>query len=145
MFLIVYSGQRYKIKIRKTNLMTIIFGWERELEGQGEERRENWEGRQGRLRSKPTRHCLVEQGPLGTDRGPLGTEGRLAGNGSRGRLERGQEPLATACAHYQLSPKSSRQTRSLTLRNGSKYAFLRHDKAGGYNLPRTEHCNAGVL
>lgn len=145
MFLIVYSGQRYKIKIRKTNLMTIIFGWERELEGQGEERRENWEGRQGRLRSKPTRHCLVEQGPLGTDRGPLETEGRQAGNGDRGRWERGQEPLATACAHYQLSPKSSRQTRSLTLRNGSKYAFLRHDKAGGYNLPRTEHCNAGVL
>lgn len=50
MFLIVYSGQRYKIKIRKTNLMTIIFGWERELEGQGEESWENWEGRQGRLR-----------------------------------------------------------------------------------------------
>lgn len=145
MFLIVYSGQRYKIKIRKTNLMTIIFGWERELEGQGEERRENWEGRQGQLRSKPTRHCLVEQGPLGTDRGPLETEGRLAGNGDRGRWERGKGPLATACAHYQLSPKSSRQTRSLTLRNGSKYAFLRHDKAGGYNLPRTEHCNAGVL
>lgn len=145
MFLIVYSGQRYKIKIRKTNLRTSIFGWERELEGQGEERRENWEGRQGRLRSRPTRHCLVEQRPLGTDRGPLETEGRLAGNGDRGRLERGQEPLATACAHYQLSPKSSRQTRSLTLRNGSKYAFLRHDKAGGYNLPRTEHCNAGVL
>ena len=145
MFLIVYLGQRYKIKIRKTKLMTIIFGWEKELEGKGEERRENWEGRQGRLRSKPTRHCLVEQGPLGTDRGPLGTEGRLAGNGSRGRWERGQEPLATACAHYQLSPKSSRQTRSLALRNGSKYAFLRHDKAGGYNLPRTEHCNAGVL
>lgn len=145
MFLIVYSGQRYKIKIRKTNLRTIIFGWEKELEGKGEERRENWEGRQGRLRSKPTRHCLVEQGPLGTDRGPLETEGRLAGNGSRGRLERGKGPLATACAHYQLSPKSSRQTRSLTLRNGSKYAFLRHDKAGGYNLPRTEHCNAGVL
>ena len=145
MFLIVYSGQRYKIKIRKTKLMTIIFGWEKELEGKGEERRENWEGRQGRLRSKPTRHCLVEQGPLGTDRGPLETEGRQAGNGDRGRWERGQEPLATACAHYQLSPKSSRQTRSLTLRNGSKYAFLRHDKAGGYNLPRTEHCNAGVL
>lgn len=145
MFLIVYSGQRYKIKIRKTNLRTIIFGWERELGGQGEERRENWEGRQGRLRSRPTRHCLVEQGPLGTDRGPLETEGRQAGNGDRGRWERGQEPLATACAHYQLSPKSSRQTRSLTLRNGSKYAFLRHDKAGGYNLPRTEHCNAGVL
>lgn len=145
MFLIVYSGQRYKIKIRKTNLRTIIFGWERELEGQGEERRENWEGRQGQLRSKPTRHCLVEQGPLGTDRGPLGTEGRQAGNGDRGRWERGQEPLATSCAHYQLSPKSSRQTRSLTLRNGSKYAFLRHDKAGGYNLPRSEHCNAGVL
>lgn len=145
MFLIVYSGQRYKIKIRKTNLMTIIFGWERELEGQGEERRENWEGRQGRLRSKPTRHCLVEQGPLGTDRGPLETEGRQAGNGDRGRWERGKGPLATACAHYQLSPKSSRQTRSLTLRNGSKYAFLRHDKAGGYNLPRSEHCNAGVL
>lgn len=145
MFLIVYSGQRYKIKIRKTNLMTIIFGWERELEGQGKEGRESWGGRQGRLRSKPTRHCLVEQGPLGTDRGPLETEGRQAGNGDRGRWERGQEPLATACAHYQLSPKSSRQTRSLTLRNGSKYAFLRHDKAGGYNLPRTEHCNAGVL
>lgn len=145
MFLIVYSGQRYKIKIRKTNLRTIIFGWERELEGQGEERRENWEGRQGRLRSRPTRHCLVEQGPLGTDRGQVGTEGRLAGNGSRGRWERGKGSLATVCAHYQLSPKSSRQTRSLTLRNGSKYAFLRHDKAGGYNLPRSEHCNAGVL
>lgn len=132
--------------------MTIIFGWERELEGPGEERRENWEGRKGRLRSKPTRHCLVEQGPLGTDRGPLGTERRQAREGAgtageedRGRWERGQEPLATACAHYQLSSKSSRQTRSLTLRNGSKYAFLRHDKAGGYNLPRTEHCNAGVL
>lgn len=102
-------------------------------------------GRKGRLRSRPTRHSLVEQGPLGTDRRPLETGGRQAGNGDRGRLERGQEPLATACAHYQLSPKSSRQTRSLTLRNGSKYAFLRHDKAGGYNLPRTEHCNAGVL
>lgn|GEM_PF-1599936 len=145
MFLIVYLGQRYKIKIRKTKLMTIIFGWEKELEGKGEERRENWEGRQGRLRSKPTRHCLVEQGPLGTDRGPLGTEGRLAGDGDRGRWERGKGSLATACAHYQLSPKSSRQTRSLTLRNGSKYAFLRHDKTGGYNLPRSEHCNAGVL
>lgn len=58
--------------------MTIIFGWERELEGQGEEGKENWGGRQGRLRSKPTRHCLVEQGPLGTDREPLGTgEDRL--------------------------------------------------------------------
>lgn len=145
MFLIVYSGQRYKIKIRKTNLRTIIFGWERELEGDGEEGRENWGERQGRLRSKPTRHCLVEQGPLGTDRGPLETEGKQAGNGDRGKWERGQEPLETACAHYQLSSKSSRQTRSLTLRNGSKYAFLRHDKAGGYNLPRTEHCNAGVL
>lgn len=44
MFLIVYSGQRYKIKIRKTNLMTIIFGWEKELEGDGEE------GRDGRGR-----------------------------------------------------------------------------------------------
>lgn len=145
MFLIVYSEQRYKIKIRKTNLRTIIFGWERELGGDGEEGRENWGGRQGRLRSRPTRQCLVEQGPLGMDRGPLETEGRQAGNGSRGRLERGQEPLATACVHYQLSSKSSQQTRSLTLRNGSKYAFLRHDKAGGYNLPRTEHCNAGVL
>ena len=145
MFLIVYSGQRYKTNIIKTNLITIIFGWERKLAGGGEEGRENWGGRQGQLRSrpeqprlKPTRHCLVEQGQVGT-------EGRLAGNESRGRLERGQEPLATACAHYQLSPKSSRQTRSLTLRNGSKYAFLRHDKAGGYNLPRSEHCNAGVL
>lgn len=145
MFLIVYSGQRYKTNIIKTNLITIIFGWERELEGQGEEGRESWGGGQGRPRSRPTRHCLVEQGPLGTDRGPLETEGKQAGNGDRGRLERGQEPLATAYAHYQLSSKSSRQTRSLTLRNGSKYAFLRHDKAGGYNLPRSEHCNAGVL
>lgn len=145
MFLIVYSGQRYKIKIRKTNLRTIIFGWERVLGGDGEKGRESWGGRQGQPRSKPTRQCLVEQGPLGTDRGPLETEGRQAGNGDRGRWERGQEPLATACAHYQLSPKSSRQTRSLTLRNGSKYAFLRHDKTGGYNLPRSEHCNAGVL
>lgn len=125
--------------------MTIIFGWEKELEGDGEEGWESWEGRQGRPRSKPTRHCLVEQGPLGTDRGQVGTEGRLAGNGEREGWEQGKRPLATACAHYQLSPKSSRQTRSLTLRNGSKYAFLRHDKAGGYNLPRTEHCNAGVL
>ncbi|PTL29958.1 hypothetical protein AXF23_01615 [Prevotella sp. oral taxon 313] len=66
--------------------MTIIFGWERKLEGQGEERRENREGRQGRLRSKPTRHCLVGQGQLGTDRGQVETEGRQAGNGSRGRL-----------------------------------------------------------
>ena len=118
--------------------------------GNGEETgqrrgRNSWGGGQGQLGSKPTRHCLVEQGPLGTDRGPLETEGRQAGNGDRGRLERGKGPLATVCAHYQLSPKSSRQTRSLTLRNGSKYAFLRHDKAGGYNLPRTEHCNAGVL
>lgn len=138
MFLIVYSGQRYKIKIRKTNLRTIIFGWERELGGQGEEGRESRGGRQGQPRSKPTRHCLVEQGPLET-------EGRQAGNRDRGRWEQGKEPLATACAHYQLSPKSSRQTRSLTLRNESKYAFLRHDKTGGYNLPRSEHCNAGVL
>ncbi len=145
MFLIVYSGQRYKIKIRKTNLRTIIFGWEKELEGQGEEGWESWKGRLGRLRSRPTRHCLVGQGQLGTDRGPLETEEIQAGNGDRGRWERGQGPLATACAHYQLSSKSSRQTRSLTLRNGSKYAFLRHDKAGGYNLPRSEHCNAGVL
>lgn len=86
MFLIVYLGQRYKIKIRKTKLMTIIFGWEKELEGKGEESWENWGGRQGRPRSKPTRQCLVEQGPLGTDRGPLETEGRQAGNGDRGRL-----------------------------------------------------------
>lgn len=86
MFLIVYSGQRYKIKIRKTNLRTIIFGWERELEGQGKEGRESWGGRQGRPRSRPTRHCLVEQGPLGTDRGQVGTEGRLAGNGDRGQV-----------------------------------------------------------
>lgn len=118
--------------------------------GNGEETgqrrdRNGWGGGQGQLRSKPTRQCLVEQGPLGTDRGQVGTEGRLAGNGSRGRWEQGKGLLATACAHYQLSSKSSRQTRSLTLRNGSKYAFLRHDKAGGYNLPRTEHCNAGVL
>lgn len=78
MFLIVYSGQRYKIKIRKTNLMTIIFGWERELGGDGEEGRENWGGRQGRLRSKPTRHCLVEQGQVGTERRRTGNGGRSA-------------------------------------------------------------------
>ncbi len=96
MFLIVYSGQRYKIKIRKTNLRTIIFEWEKELEGQGEEGRENWGGGQGQLRSKPTRHCLVEQGPLGTDRGQVGTEGRRteergqgqAGNKGRNRWRR---------------------------------------------------------
>lgn len=71
MFLIIYSGQRYKIKIRKTNLRTIIFSWERELGGDGEEGRESWGGRQGRL---------------GTDRGPLETEGRLAGNGRQGQV-----------------------------------------------------------
>ena len=75
MFLIVYSGQRYKIKIRKTNLRTIIFGWERGLGGDGEKGRESWGGRQGQPRSKPTRQCLVEQGPLGTDRGQVGTGG----------------------------------------------------------------------
>ena len=87
MFLIVYSGQRYKTNIIKTNLITIIFGWERKLEGQGEERRENRVGRQGQLRSRPTRHCLVEQGPLGTDRGrwergkgPMGTGAGAGGN-----------------------------------------------------------------
>ena len=90
MFLIVYSGQRYKTNIIKTNLITIIFGWERELEGNGEKGRESWGGRQGQPRSKPTRQCLVEQGPLGTDRGPLETEGRLAGNGDRGRLGTGE-------------------------------------------------------
>ena len=84
MFLIVYSGQRYKIKIRKTNLRTIIFGWERELEGQGKEGRESWGGRQGRLRSKPTRHCLVEQGPLGTERGRPEKGARAAEEEGRG-------------------------------------------------------------
>lgn len=95
MFLIVYSGQRYKIKIRKTNLRTIIFGWERELGGQGEEGRENWGRRQGRLRSRPTRHCLVEQGPLGTDRDRwerredrLGTETGAGGNEGKDRWRR---------------------------------------------------------
>lgn len=66
--------------------MTIIFGWERELGGDGEEGRNSWGGGQGQLGSRPTRHCLVEQGPLGTDRGPLETEGRLAGNGDRGQV-----------------------------------------------------------
>lgn len=47
MFLIVYSGQRYKIKIRKTNLRTIIFGREKELGGQEKEGRESRGGRQG--------------------------------------------------------------------------------------------------
>lgn len=145
MFLIVYSGQRYKIKIRKTNLRTIIFGWERELGGDGEEGRESWEGRAGAAEVEAYEALPRRTGAAGNGQGTVGDGGRLAGNGDRGRWEQGQEPLATACAHYQLSPKSSRQTRSLTLRNGSKYAFLRHDKAGGYNLPRTEHCNAGVL
>lgn len=100
MFLIVYSGQRYKIKIRKTNLRTIIFGWERELEGQGKEGRESWGGRQGRPRSRPTRHCLVEQGPLGTDRGPLETEGRQAeerrqGAGGNEGKDRWRRPAPT--------------------------------------------------
>lgn len=63
--------------------MTIIFGWERELGGDGEEGRDGWGGGQGQVGSKPTRHCLVEQGPLGTDRGPLETEERQAGNGGR--------------------------------------------------------------
>lgn len=95
MFLIVYSGQRYKIKIRKTNLRTIIFGWERELGGQGEEGRESRGGRQGQPRSKPTRHCLVEQGPLGTDRDRwerredrLGTETGAGGNEGKDRWRR---------------------------------------------------------
>lgn len=91
MFLIVYSGQRYKIKIRKTNLMTIIFGWERELEGNGEEGWENWGGRQGQLRSRPTRQCLVEQGTVGDGgktgwerrQGQVGTRERTAGDGLR--------------------------------------------------------------
>lgn len=86
MFLIVYSGQRYKTNIIKTNLRTIIFGWERELAGGGEEGKENWGGRQGQPRSRPTRHCLVEQGQVGTERGPLETGGRQAGNGDRDRL-----------------------------------------------------------
>lgn len=75
--------------------MTIIFGWERELEGDGEEGRESWGGRQGRPRSRPTRQCLVEQGPLGTDRGQVGTgEGWLGtgagagGNEGRNRWRR---------------------------------------------------------
>ena len=95
MFLIVYSGQRYKTNIIKTNLITIIFGWERKLAGGGEEGRESWGERQGRLRSKPTRHCLVEQGPLGTDRdrwgrreGWLGTETGAGGNEGKDRWRR---------------------------------------------------------
>lgn len=78
MFLIVYLGQRYKIKIRKTNLRTIIFGWERELGGDGEKGRESWGGRQGQPRSKPTRQCLVEQGQVGTERRRTGNGGRSA-------------------------------------------------------------------
>lgn len=84
MFLIVYSGQRYKIKIRKTNLRTIIFGWERELEGQGKEGRESWGGRQGRLRSRPTRHYLVGQGLVGTERGRPEKGARAAEEEGRG-------------------------------------------------------------
>lgn len=76
MFLIVYSGQRYKTNIIKTNLITIIFGWERKLAGGGEKGRDSWGGRQGQPRSKPTRQCLVEQGPLGTDRGTVGDGGK---------------------------------------------------------------------
>lgn len=95
MFLIVYSRQRYKIKIRKTNLMTIIFGWERELGGDGEEGRENWGGRQGRPRSRPTRLCLVEQGPLGTDRGQAREGARTAGEEGRGSWGRGLRGTAS--------------------------------------------------
>lgn len=73
--------------------MTIIFGREKELGGQGKEGRESWGGRQGRLRSRPTRHCLVEQGPLGTDRGPLETEGRQAGTRA-GTAGDGLRPLS---------------------------------------------------
>lgn len=118
----------------------------------GEEIRRGWGGRQVEPRRKAgtaeveAYEALPRRtGTAGNGQGQVGTEGRLAGNGDRGRWGQGKGSLVTACAHYQLSPKSSRQTRSLTLRNGSKYAFLRHDKAGGYNLPRTEHCNAGVL
>jgi hypothetical protein len=92
MFLIVYSGQRYKIKIRKTNLRTIIFGWERVLGGDGEKGRESWGGRQGQPRSKPTRQCLVEQGPLGTERGRPEKGARAAeeeDRGGRGQSLRG--------------------------------------------------------
>lgn len=126
MFLIVYSGQRYKIKIRKTNLRTIIFGWERELEGQGEERRENWEGRQGQLRSKPTRHCLVEQGPLGTDRGQVGTGGRLVGNGGRGRWERREGWLGTGAGAGGNEGKDRWRRPAPTI----SYPLKAHDKRG---------------
>ena len=68
--------------------------------GNGEETgqrrgRNSWGGGQGQLGSKPTRHCLVEQGPLGTDRDRwerredrLGTETGAGGNEGKDRWRR---------------------------------------------------------
>lgn len=68
--------------------------------GNGEETgqrrdRNGWGGRQGRPRLKPTRQCLVEQGPLGTDRdrwgrreGWLGTGAGAGGNEGKDRWGR---------------------------------------------------------
>ena len=57
--------------------------------------RAGWERGQGQLESRPTRHCLVEQGPLGTDRdrwerreGWLGTGAGAGGNGGKDRWRR---------------------------------------------------------
>lgn len=96
MFLIIYSGQRYKIKIRKTNLRTIIFGWERELGGDGEEGRENWGGRQGTAEVEayealPRRTGTAGNGQgTGGDGGKAGWERRqgLAGNEGKDRWGR---------------------------------------------------------
>ena len=56
--------------------MTIIFGWERELEGKGEERRESWGGRQG---------TVGDGGKTGWERrqGQVGTRAGTAGDGLR--------------------------------------------------------------
>ena len=74
--------------------------------GDGEETgqrrgRNGWGGGQGQLRSKPTRHCLVEQGPLGTERGPLetgegwlGTETGAGGNEGRNRWRRSASTIS---------------------------------------------------
>lgn len=86
MFLIVYSGQRYKIKIRKTNLRTIIFGWERELGGQGEEGRENWGRSAGTAEVEAYEALPRRTGTAGNGQGTVGDGGGLAGNGDRGRL-----------------------------------------------------------
>ena len=89
MFLIVYSGQRYKIKIRKTNLMTIIFGWERELGGQGKAGAAEVEAYEALPRRTGTagngQGTVGDGGKTGWERrqGQVGTRAGTAGDGLR--------------------------------------------------------------